>query len=66
MDSHGQQVGMKLLIAGGRVLNKVYQWWNAMQEIALQLHRPHGWAFHNITGGEIKYMKLLQVSMGMA
>jgi len=36
-----------------------------MQEIPLQVNRPHGWAFKNIMDGEIKYMKLWQVSVGM-
>ena len=34
-----------------------------MQELALQVNRPHGWAFQNITNGEIKDMKLWQVSL---
>jgi len=36
-----------------------------MQELASQVNRPHGWAFQNITNGEIKYMKLWQVSVGI-
>jgi hypothetical protein len=66
VDSHGQQVGEKLLIAGGRVLIRVCQWWDVMQELASQVNRPHGWAFQNIVNGEIKYMKLWQVSVAMA
>ena len=34
-----------------------------MQELALQVNRPRGWGFQNITNGEIKYMKLWQVSV---
>ena len=49
-------------IANGRAITESRQWWDAMQEIALQVNRPHGWAFQNITSGEIKYMKLWQVS----
>ena len=49
-------------VANGRALTEFRQWWDVMQEIALQVNRPHGWAFQNITGGEIKYMKLWQVS----
>ena len=63
VNSHGQQVGEKLLICGGRALTELVQWWNEMQNISLQVNRPHGWGFHNITGGEIKYMKLWQVSI---
>jgi len=54
--------GAKISIAGDRLLIEFRQWWDVMQEIALQVNRPHGWAFRNITGGEIKYMKLWQVS----
>jgi len=51
-------------ITNDRMLTEFRQWWDVMQEIALQVNRPHGWAFQNITGGEIKYMKLWQVSAG--
>ena len=57
---------------GGSVIHQgpsaydAYQWWDVMQEIALQVNRPRGWGFQNIAGGEIKYMKLWQVSIGMA
>jgi hypothetical protein len=34
-----------------------------MQDLALQVNRPHGWGFQKITDGEIKYMKLWQVSV---
>ena len=33
-----------------------------MQELALQVNRPHGWGFKNVENGEIKYTKLWQVS----
>jgi len=36
-----------------------------MQELALQVKRPKGWGFNNITNGEIKHMKLWQVSVGI-
>ena len=47
-----------------RGLTGFYQWWDVMQEIALQVNRPHGWGFQKITGGEIKHLKLWQVSVG--
>jgi len=56
--------GKNLLIARGHLLTKTYQWWNRMQEVAQRVNRPHGWAFQGITNGEIKYMKLWQVSVG--
>lgn len=62
VNSYGQQVGEKTQIISGRALTEFYQWWDAMQEIALQVNRPHGWGFQNIVNGEIKYMKLWQVS----
>ena len=34
-----------------------------MQNLTLQVNRPFGWSFHGITNGEIKYMKLWQVSI---
>ena len=34
-----------------------------MQDVALQVNRPHGWGFQKITNGEIRYMKLWQVSV---
>ena len=37
-----------------------------MQDLALQVNRPHGWGFQKITTGEIKYMKLWQVSVDVA
>jgi len=36
-----------------------------MQELDLKVNRPHGWGFQKITDGEIKYMKLWQVSVGV-
>jgi len=36
-----------------------------MQDLDSQVNRPHGWAFRDITNGEIKYMKLWQVSVGV-
>ena len=36
-----------------------------MQELDLQVNRPRGWGFQKITDGEIKYMKLWQVSVGV-
>jgi len=36
-----------------------------MQELELHVNRPYGWGFQNITNGEIKYMKLWQVSVGV-
>ena len=63
VNSHGQQVESKMLIASDRVLTGFHQWWDVMQELALQVNRPRGWGFQNITNGEIKDMKLLQVSV---
>ena len=57
--------GQKMPITDYQVLTEVCQWWDAMQEIALQVNRPHGWGFQKITGGEIRYMKLWQVSVGV-
>ena len=37
-----------------------------MQTTSSQVNRPHGWAFQGITDGEIKNMKLWQVSGGTA
>ena len=34
-----------------------------MQDVALQVNRPHGWGFQNITNGEIRSMKLWQVGV---
>ena len=36
-----------------------------MQDPALQVNRPQGWGFQNVTNGEIKYMKLWQVSLSV-
>jgi len=36
-----------------------------MQEKSSKVNRPTGWGFGGITNGEIKYMKLLQVSHGV-
>jgi len=36
-----------------------------MQELDLKVNRPHGWDFQKITDGEIKYMKLWQVSVAV-
>ena len=44
-------------------LTEFYQWWNVMQEKASRVNRPFGWGFGGITNGEIKYMKLWQVSV---
>lgn len=63
VDSHGQQVGSQTLITGDRVLTECRQWWDVMQDVALQVNRPHGWGFQKITNGEIRYMKLWQVSV---
>jgi len=63
VDSHGQQVGSQTLINCDRVLTEYHQWWDVMQEIALQVNRPPGWGFQNVTNGEIRYMKLWQVSV---
>jgi hypothetical protein len=60
VSSHGQQVREKTLIINGRVLTRVYQWW----DVKLQVNRPPGWGFQGITKGEIKHMKLWQVSAG--
>ena len=38
-----------------------FQWWNVMQ--TSRVNRPTGWGFWGITNGEIKYMKLFQVSV---
>ena len=65
VNSHGQQVGETLLFTGRCVLIKAYQWWDVMQELDLQVNRPRGWGFQKITDGEIKYMKLWQVSVGV-
>jgi len=66
VDSHGQQVREKLLVTGGCMLIKLYQWWDVMQELESQVNRPNGWGLQKITNGEIKYMKLWQVSVGVA
>lgn len=34
-----------------------------MQNLSLQVNRPHGWGFHEITDGVVKHMKLWQVSV---
>ena len=36
-----------------------------MQKVAARVNRPVGWGFNGITNGEIKYMKLSQVSVGL-
>ena len=51
------------LITSDRMLTELYQWWDVMQDIALQVNRPHGWGFQNIMNGEIRYMKLWQVGV---
>ena len=66
VNSNGQQVGAEISIIDGRVLTKFYQWWDVMQELTLQVNRPRGWGFQRITNGEIKYMKLWQVSVSVA
>ena len=45
-------------------LTEPCQWWDAMQETSSRVNRPIGWAFGGITNGEIRYMKLWQVSVG--
>jgi len=35
-----------------------------MQDDNKKVNRPVGWKFYNIVGGEIRYMKLWQVSVG--
>ena len=62
VDSHGQQVKNKISIVNDLALTEFKQWWDVMEEATLRVNRPHGWAFWSITGGEIKYMKLWQVS----
>jgi hypothetical protein len=37
-----------------------------MQELSSQVNRPFGWGFNGMTGGEIRYMKLWQVSVDIA
>lgn len=36
------------------------KWWDSMQNISLQVNRPHGWCFNGVQKGEIRYMKLWQ------
>ena len=62
VNSHGQRVGEKISINRSRTLTKFFKWWDAMQNFSLQVNRPRGWSFQNITNGEIKHMKLWQVS----
>ena len=64
VSSNGQQVREALLPTYSRVLTNMRQWWDAMQTLKSRVNRPHGWSFNKITNGEIKYMKLWQVSVG--
>jgi len=57
------KVSEKLSAICGCVLIKVYQWWDVMQKAEDQVGRPVGWNFLGITKGEIKYMKVRQVSV---
>ena len=63
INGNGQKVGEKLSIIGGCMLIKVYQWWDAMQTTASQVNRPHGLGFQSITQGEVRYIKLFNVSV---
>ena len=45
-----------------RGLTGFYQWWVIRDEPVLQ-NRPQGWGFQGVTNGEIKYMKMWQVSI---
>ena len=65
VDSHGQQVREKLSTICGCALIKVCQWWNVMQKSEEKVGRPTGWSFLGITKGEIRYMKVSQVSVGV-
>ena len=64
VDSHGQQVRERLSAICGCAFIKVRQWWNVMQDSAKQVGRPVGWSFLGIAKGEIRYMKMRQVSVG--
>ena len=63
VNSNGQQVRSKTSITSDGGLTGCYQWWNAMQEISSHVNRPFGWGFQSIQNGEIRYMKLWQVSV---
>ena len=51
------------LIIRDQALTEFHQWWDAMQQVSSRVNRPIGWGFGGITNGEIRYMKLWQVSV---
>ena len=54
------------IVVDPRVLTRIHQWWDVMQTTSLQVNRPPGWGFNGVTNGEIKNMKLWQVSVNTA